>query len=120
MADRLEESTLYLAATRPALFLGVPLTLAGLFMMFAGFVIVIVQNPLYEVVLVPLWFAARLIVERDYNAASVVLLFLRTAGRSIDSAVWGALLLAQIQLGFPHEGEEWCDARREWNDRKIR
>ncbi|CCM79763.1 MULTISPECIES: type IV secretion system protein VirB3 [Rhizobium] len=89
MSDRLEEATLYLAATRPALFLGVPLTLAGLFMMFAGFVIVIIQNPLYEIVLVPLWFGARLVVERDYNAASVVLLFLQTAGRSVDGLIWG-------------------------------
>ncbi|WP_406550286.1 MULTISPECIES: hypothetical protein [Rhizobium] len=39
-----------------------PLTLAGLFMMSAGFIIVIVQNPLYEVVLVLLWFGARLVV----------------------------------------------------------
>lgn len=89
MTGRLEESTLYLAATRPALFLGVPLTLAGLFMMLAGFIVVIVKNPLYEIAILPLWFGARLLVERDYNAASVTLLFLQTAGRSIDSQFWG-------------------------------
>nr|AAB28334.1 VirB3=virulence protein [Agrobacterium tumefaciens, pTiA6, Peptide Plasmid, 108 aa] [Agrobacterium tumefaciens] len=104
MNDRLEEATLYLAATRPALFLGVPLTLAGLFMMFAGFVIVIVQNPLYEVVLAPLWFGARLVVERDYNAASVILLFLRTAGRSIDSAVWGGATVSPNPIRVPPRG----------------
>ncbi|MET3523995.1 type IV secretion system protein VirB3 [Mesorhizobium abyssinicae] len=89
MGARLEVSTLYVAATRPALFLGVPLTLAGLLMMLAGLLIVLLQNPLYEIVLVPVWFGARVIVERDYNAASVVLLYLQTAGRSVDGAIWG-------------------------------
>ncbi|KEA04477.1 type IV secretion system protein VirB3 (plasmid) [Agrobacterium fabrum] len=104
MNDRLEEATLYLAATRPALFLGVPLTLAGLFMMFAGFVIVIVQNPLYEVVLLPLWFGARLVVERDYNAASVVLLFLQTAGRSVDGLIWGGASVSPNPIKVPARG----------------
>ena len=53
MAERLEEDTLYLAATRPALFAGVPLPVAGAFLMLAGFVIVILQNPLYELVMLP-------------------------------------------------------------------
>nr|CAA37356.1 unnamed protein product [Agrobacterium tumefaciens] len=104
MNDRLEEATLYLAATRPALFLGVPLTLAGLLVMFAGFVIVIVQNPLYEVVLVPLWFGARLVVERDYNAASLVLLFLQTAGRSVDGLIWGGATLSPNPIKVPARG----------------
>ncbi|MBO9136606.1 MULTISPECIES: type IV secretion system protein VirB3 [Rhizobium] len=104
MRERLEESTLYLAATRPALFLGVPLTMAGLFMMMAGFVIVIVQNPLYEMILIPLWLAARLIVERDYNAASVVLLFLQTAGRSVDGATWGGASVSPNPIKVPKRG----------------
>lgn len=104
MSDRLEEATLYLAATRPALFLGVPLTLAGLFMMLAGFLIVIVQNPLYEIVLVPLWFGARLLVERDYNAASVVLLFLQTAGRSVDGSIWGGASVSPNPIRVPPRG----------------
>lgn len=97
MNARLEESTLYVAATRPALFLGVPLTLAG-------FLIVIFQNPLYELVLVPLWFGARVIVERDYNAVSVVLLFLQSAGRSIDGQVWGGASVSPNPIKVPQRG----------------
>jgi len=66
MAERLEEDTLYLAATRPALFAGVPLPVAGAFLMLAGFVIVILQNPLYEMAMLPLWFGARLVVSRAW------------------------------------------------------
>ncbi|MCP3468667.1 type IV secretion system protein VirB3 [Bradyrhizobium sp. CCGUVB23] len=104
MSGRLEEATLYVAATRPALFLGVPLTLAGLLMMLAGILIVVVQNPLYEVVLVPLWYGVRLTVERDYNAASVVLLFLQTAGRSVDGALWGGASVAPNPIAVPARG----------------
>lgn len=104
MSAHLEETTLYVAATRPALFLGVPLTLAGFFMMLAGLLVVIVQNPLYEVVLVPLWYGARLTVERDYNAASVVLLFLQTAGRSVDGARWGGASVTPNPIAVPKRG----------------
>ena len=89
MAERLEEDTLYLAATRPALFAGVPLPVAGAFLMLAGFVIVILQNPLYEMVMVPLWFGARVVVSRDYNAVNVITLYLLTAAGGVDGSKWG-------------------------------
>ena len=55
--EPLEVDTLYLAATRPALFMGVPLIVAVAFMMLGGFIIVLLENPLYELVLIPLWLA---------------------------------------------------------------
>ena len=88
-AEDLEESTLYLAATRPALFAGVPLPIAGLFLMGVGLIIVLFKNPLYEVLMIPVWVGAQVLVARDYNAANVLLLWLRTAGRGVDSATWG-------------------------------
>jgi type IV secretion system protein VirB3 len=102
--ERLQEDTLYLAATRPALFAGVPLPVAGLFLMIAGFVIVFLKNPLYELVMVPLWFGARVIVSRDYNAVNVVVLYLRTAGRSVDSVVWGGASVSPNPIRVPSRG----------------
>lgn len=104
MQEKLEETTLYLAATRPALFLGVPLSLAGAFLMLAGFIIVILQNPLYELVLIPLWLAAKLVVERDYNAASVLLLFLQSAARSVDGPAWGGASVSPNPIKVPPRG----------------
>ncbi|MBD8689859.1 type IV secretion system protein VirB3 [Rhizobium skierniewicense] len=104
MSEKLEETTLYLAATRPALFLGVPLSLAGAFLMLAGFIIIILQNPLYELVLIPLWLAAKLVVERDYNAASVLLLFLQSAARSVDGPVWGGASVSPYPIKVPPRG----------------
>jgi type IV secretion system protein VirB3 len=104
MAERLEEDTLYLAATRPALFAGVPLPVAGAFLMLAGFVIVILQNPLYEMVMLPLWFGAKILVERDYNAVNVVYLFLRTSARSVDNAQWGGASVSPNPIRVPKRG----------------
>lgn len=104
MTERLQEDTLYLAATRPALFAGVPLPVAGAFMMLAGFVIVILQNPLYELMLLPLWFGARVVVSRDYNAVNVVYLYLRTAARGVDSAKWGGASVSPNPIRVPARG----------------
>jgi type IV secretion system protein VirB3 len=102
--ESLEFDTLYLAATRPALFMGVPLIVGVAFMMLGGFIIVLLENPLYELVLIPLWFAARVLLARDYNAVGVMLLFLRTAGRSVDSANWGGASVAPLPIRVPRRG----------------
>jgi|SRR5579859_2954666 len=104
MAGQLEESTVYVAATRPALFAGVPLPLAGLFLMAAGFVIVLFKNPFYEVLMVPVWAGARFMVARDYNAANVVLLWLRTAGRGVDSPTWGGATISPNPIKIAPQG----------------
>ncbi|MGO7733148.1 type IV secretion system protein VirB3 [Rhizobium leguminosarum] len=89
MSGQLEENPLYIAATRPALFYGVPLPLAGGFLVLAGFIIILLNNPLYELIMAPLWFGARIVVEKDYNAGNVLLLWLKTAARAVDTAKWG-------------------------------
>jgi type IV secretion system protein VirB3 len=52
--EPLETDTLYLAATRPAMFMGVPLALGAIFLMLTGFIVVLLKNPLYLVVMIPL------------------------------------------------------------------
>ena len=104
MEERLEEDTLYVAATRPALYAGVPLPVAGFFMMLAGFIIVILQNPLYELVLVPMWAGAKVVVSRDYNAVNVVFLFLLTAGRGVDGPAWGGASVSPNPIKVPARG----------------
>ena len=93
--EPLETDTLYLAATRPAMFMGVPLSLGAMLLMLAGLIVVLLKNPLYLAVMAPLWLAARELVARDYNAVGVLLLYLRTAGRSVDSK-------RSVRLASPH------------------
>jgi type IV secretion system protein VirB3 len=108
--EPLETDTLYLAATRPALFMGVPLTIGVGFMMLGGFIIVLLENPLYELVLIPLWLAARVLVARDYNAVGIAVLFLRTAGRSVDSIMWGGASVASLPIKVSKRGRGMCHA----------
>lgn len=104
MHERLEESPLYLAATRPALFFGIPVALAGILVMAAGLIIVIMKNPLYELLMVPLWMGARILVQRDYNAISVALLWLRTAARGVDGHLWGGATVSPNPMKIAARG----------------
>jgi type IV secretion system protein VirB3 len=104
MAGQLQESTLYIAATRPALFAGVPLPVAGFFMMLGGFVIILLRNPFFEILILPLWIAARVLVAKDYNAANVLLLWLRTAATGIDASTWGGATVSPNPIKIPSRG----------------
>ena len=86
------------------MFAGVPLPVAGAFLMLAGFVIVLLQNPLYEMLMVPLWFGARVVVSRDYNAVNVLYLYLRTAARGMDGAIWGGASVSPNPIRVPPRG----------------
>jgi type IV secretion system protein VirB3 len=108
--EPLETDTLYLAATRPAMFMGVPLALGAVFMMVGGLIVVLLKNPLYLAIIIPLWFAARELVARDYNAVGVVLLYMRTAGRSVDSSKWGGASVTPAPICLRYRGRGMIDA----------
>lgn len=108
--EALETDTLYLAATRPAMFMGVPLAVGAILLMAAGLIVVILKNPLYLAVMLPLWLAARELVARDYNAVGVVLLYLRTAGRSVDSHKWGGASVSPNPIRIHNRGRGMIDA----------
>ena len=109
--EPLEIDTLYLAATRPAMFMGVPLAVGALLMMLCGLIVVIMKNPLYLGVMVPLWFGARELVARDYNAVGVVLLYLRTAGRSVNNHQWGGASISPFTIRMKNRGRGMIDVR---------
>jgi type IV secretion system protein VirB3 len=107
--EPLETDTLYLAATRPAMFMGVPLAVGALLMMLCGLIVVLLKNPLYLVIMVPLWLAARELVARDYNAVGVVLLYLRSSGRSVDNHLWGGASLSPFPIRVKNRGRGMID-----------
>jgi type IV secretion system protein VirB3 len=109
--EPLEVDTLYLAATRPAMFMGVPLALGAIFLMLTGLIVVVFKNPLYLAIMIPLWLAARELVARDYNAVGVVVLYLRTAGRSVDSHKWGGASVSPLPIRIRNRGRGMTDAR---------
>ena len=108
--EPLQTDTLYLAATRPALFMGVPLALGAVLLMLTGLLVVLLKNPFYLILMLPLFFAARELVARDYNAVGVTLLFLRTAGRSVDSDKWGGASVTPLPIRLRTRGRGMTDA----------
>ena len=72
--------------------------------MLAGFLIVLFKNPLFELIMLPLWFGARVIVSQDYNAVNVAILWLRTAGRSVDGIAWGGASVSPNPIKVPARG----------------
>lgn len=108
--EPLQIDTLYLAATRPAMFMGVPLALGAIFLMMTGLIVVLFKNPLYLAIMVPVWLASRELVARDYNAVGVVLIYLRTAGRSVDSDRWGGASVTPHPIRIRNRGRGMIDA----------
>jgi type IV secretion system protein VirB3 len=84
-----DETTLFVAATRPAMVMGLPIGLFVIFLMAIALIMILVQNPLYEFVLVPAWFGARFLLRYDYNAVRVAGLWMQTKARSFDAAHLG-------------------------------
>jgi type IV secretion system protein VirB3 len=108
--EPLQTDTLYLAATRPAMFMGVPLALGAIFLMMTGLIVVLFKNPLYLAIMVPVWLASRELVARDYNAVAVLLIYLRTAGRSVDSDRWGGASVTPHPIRIQNRGRGMIDA----------
>lgn len=91
------------------MFMGIPLALGAILLMLAGFIVVLLKNPLYLLIMAPLWFAARELVARDYNAVGVVLLYLRTAGRSVDGGNWGGASVTPLPIRIRNRGRGMLD-----------
>jgi type IV secretion system protein VirB3 len=90
VADQeLEASPLFVAATRPAMVLGLPIGLAVVFMMAVAAIMITVQNPFYELALIPAWIVAREVVRLDYNGVRIAQLWLETKVASFDAHRWG-------------------------------
>jgi len=91
------------------MFMGVPLAVGALLLMLCGLVVVLLKNPLYLGVMLPLWFAARELVSRDYNAVGVMLLYLRSSGRSVDSHLWGGSSVSPFPIRVKNRGRGMID-----------
>ena len=83
------EDTLFLALTRPALWLGVPLEATLLIAMATVLTLLLTSNPLYAIGLGgALLAAARLIVRTDYNMFRLIFLWGRTKARCRNRDYW--------------------------------
>ena len=106
MRDRLTEDMLFLAVTRPALWLGVPIEAALPIAFIAILALILSGNPLYAMGPgIAAMAAARLVVRHDIHAFRLMLLWVRTKGRSANRAHWGGSSYSPLPVtGYRRRG----------------
>jgi len=87
--EHITEDTLFLACTRPAMVLGVPVEAMALNVMVSGTIFLAANNLAYLSVGVALHFIFRAVVKHDHNAFRVLFMWLETKGRARNRAWWG-------------------------------
>lgn len=97
--ERLAEDTLFLALTRPAMFLGVPLEGAMFILILTAMILLLFGNPLYALAIGgSLILAARLIVRTDYNMFKILMVAGQTKARARNKRFWGGSSYTPLPL----------------------
>ena len=87
--DRLIDEPLFLACTRPAMVMGVPMEAMGVNVILSGVVFLVGGSLLYLLAAPALHLVFRAICKADHNAFRLVFVFVDTKGRSRNGAIWG-------------------------------
>ena len=87
--DRLIDEPLFLACTRPAMVMGVPMEAMGVNVIASGVVFLVGGSLLYLLVAPVLHLVFRAICRADHNAFRLLFVFIDTKGRSRNGAFWG-------------------------------
>lgn len=87
--ERLAEEILFLACTRPALILGVPMEAMGVNLMLSAVAFLAGGSVLYLLIAPALHLVFQAICRADPNAFRVAWLFLETRGRARNARLWG-------------------------------
>lgn len=87
--ERLIEDPLFLACTRPAMVMGVPMEAMGVNVILSGLVFLLGGSLLYLLVAPALHMAFRAVCRADHNAFRLLFLYVDTKGRARNSALWG-------------------------------
>jgi type IV secretion system protein VirB3 len=87
--EALVEEPLFLACTRPALVLGVPMEAMGVNLIVSSVAFLGSGSMLYLLVAPALHLVFRAVCRSDPNAFRVLYLFLETKGRARNGALWG-------------------------------
>lgn len=96
--ERLTEDTLFLACTRPALALGVPMEAMGINLILSSVAFLAGGSLLYLLIAPALHLVFQAICKADPNAFRVLYLFVETRGRSRNGGLWGGSSASPLPL----------------------
>lgn len=97
-AEKLDESTLFVACTRPAMFAGVPLEAMALNVVTTSLVQAILGGIQYALVGVVFHMVFRAIARHDYNAFSVLFAWVATTGKCLNASYWGGFSISPLPM----------------------
>lgn len=98
-SERLQEDILFLACTRPAMILGVPMEAMGITVMASTIAFLGGGSLLYLLIAPVLHVIFRAICKADPNAFRVLYLFVETKGRARNGGLWGGSSASPLPLG---------------------
>ncbi|MGK2255207.1 MAG: type IV secretion system protein VirB3 [Brevundimonas sp.] len=96
--ERLTEDPLFLACTRPAMVMGVPMEAMGVNVIVSGVVFLVGGSLLYLLVAPALHLVFRAICRADHNAFRLLFLYVDTKGRCRNGALWGGSSVSPLPL----------------------
>ena len=96
--DRLNEDTLFLACTRPAMVGGVTMEAVGLNLIFSCVLFLLAGSILYALVAVPIHLCAQGVCRHDPNAFRLLFAWVETKGRHRNAALWGGSSCTPLTL----------------------
>ncbi|CAN7623050.1 type IV secretion system protein VirB3 [Pararhizobium sp. LjRoot238] len=94
----LEEDTLFLACTRPAMIAGVTMEAMGLNIMLTTILYITAGSVAYAFVGVVFHFIFRTLVKHDHNMFRILMSWIETRGRSRNTSYWGGATLSPLKL----------------------
>lgn len=97
-AERLEEEILFLACTRPALVLGVPMEAMGINLIVSCVAFLAGGALLYLLIAPVLHLVFQAICKADPNAFRVLYLWVETRGRARNGGLWGGSSASPLPL----------------------
>ncbi|MET0338072.1 MAG: type IV secretion system protein VirB3 [Caulobacter sp.] len=98
MAQASARDTLFLACTRPAMFLGVPMEAMGVTLIIAATAFIGGRSPLYLLVAPAVHLVLRAVCRTDHNALRLMRLWIETRGRSRNADRWGGSAFSPLIL----------------------
>lgn len=94
----LEEDTLFLACTRPAMIGGVTMEAMGINMIFTTILFIVAGSVAYVLVGLVFHVIFKAIVKHDHNMFRVLLGWIETRGRAHNDGFWGGSSLTPMKL----------------------
>lgn len=94
----LEEDTLFIACTRPAMIAGVTMEAMGMNIMLTTILYIIAGSIAYALIGVVFHLVFRALVKHDHNMFRILFAWVETRGRSRTSSYWGGSSISPLRF----------------------